>query len=173
MIASCLASILFFGAALAPSFVAAAPPPAKRQLCSVSSVLTTLQSELSVILPQIDTLVSSTNASDVTITPLIEDVVSALDNATASLPGLTLSGTQAKILSVANNTVTEIAQTLDGLLSVADDVPSLGGLLSSVETSLGEVLSGVLSLVGGILDTVGSLLESLGGGLNGTLPSLG
>ncbi|SJK98170.1 uncharacterized protein ARMOST_01431 [Armillaria ostoyae] len=175
MIASRLTSILFFAVAFTSTLVASAPFPAERQVSSVSDILTTLQSELSSVLPQIDTLVSSATANDDTVTPLIQEVVSALDGASSSLSGLTLGGAEKEEVA---GTVTDVAQSLDGLLSVADDIPSLGGLLSSVDTSLSQVVdvsgteteaSGILSLVTGLVDV--PTLESLG--FDSTLASLG
>ncbi|KAK0226559.1 hypothetical protein IW262DRAFT_1294731 [Armillaria fumosa] len=175
MIASRLTSILFFAVALSSTLVASAPFPAKRQDTSVSDILTTLQSELSSVLPQIETLVSSATANDSTVTPLIQEVVSALDGASTSLSGLTVGGAEEEEVA---GTVTDVAQSLSGLLSVADDIPSLQGLLSSVDTSLSQVVdvSGTESEASGILSLVTSLvnvpaLESLGFG--STLASLG
>ncbi|KAK0196021.1 hypothetical protein F5146DRAFT_314626 [Armillaria mellea] len=175
MIASRLASILLCSVAFASTLVASAPFPAKRQDISVSDILTTLESELSAVLPQIETLVSSATANDSTVSPLIQEVVSALDGASSSLSGLTLGGAEQQEVA---GTVTDVAQSLSGLLSVADDIPSLQGLLSSVDTSLSQVVdvSGTESEASDILSLVTSLiniptLESLG--FDGTLASLG
>ncbi|KAF7340512.1 Sc15 protein [Mycena sanguinolenta] len=195
----------------ATSFVSGAAVVEKRSsTADVEAVLNTLKSSADSILPQISTsskfihgflltcipaaaLTSAGTATDATITPLINDLTTALDTATSSLGDLTpvsLLGSlkkrqsEADIANLVAEIVTDIAQALDTLLADASEIPDLGTLLSGVDTALNQVLSGLETLLAGVLALVSvlcvfpvvlvdvaGLLSSLGLGL--TLGSLG
>ncbi|THV03767.1 hypothetical protein K435DRAFT_650590 [Dendrothele bispora CBS 962.96] len=185
--------IAFLTLFLSFSFVASNPvtiPQAgsnaiKRQSnADIESVLNDLQDQVGTILPQIDALVSGGNATDDTVTPLITQLTDALNATTASLADLNTSSTSTKrqsnddIANLVAGIVTDIANSLNGLLGSADSIPALGTLLSGVDFSLNQVLvgletllAGVLNLVATLLVDVAALLRSLAFGL--TLASLG
>jgi hypothetical protein len=125
-------------------------------------------------------LSSGGNASDDTVTPLINDLTAAFDTATASLA--TLSPVEARkrqsdddiadlvagILTVRSFTcliikahcsycVWDVAGALGGLLADASSIPALGGLLAGVDTSLNQVLLGLEVLLAGVLKLVANL----------------
>ncbi|KAJ7065658.1 hypothetical protein C8F01DRAFT_1351640 [Mycena amicta] len=163
---------------------AAAPVAAvdkRASTADIQGVLDTLQSSVGSILPQIDSLVSGGTATDATVTPLINDLTAALDTATSSLAALPASRKRQSDDDIANlvaGLITDISNTLDGLLGAAITIPALGGLLAGVDTSLNQVLkgletllAGVLNLVANLLVDVAALLRSLALGL--TLATLG
>ncbi|KAK7000314.1 Sc15 protein [Favolaschia claudopus] len=149
----------------------------------VEAVLNTLKGSTDSILPQIDALVSGGTASDATVTPLINELTSALDTASASLGGLSPVSSRKRqsdddIANLVAGILTDVTNTLDGLLGEAASIPALGGLLAGVDTSLNQVLvgletllAGVLRLVANLLVDVANLLRSLALGL--TLATLG
>ncbi|KAJ7787944.1 hypothetical protein B0H14DRAFT_3578452 [Mycena olivaceomarginata] len=155
---------------VATSFVSAGVVVEKRSsTADIQTVFNTLKGSTDSILPQITALSSGGNASDDTVTPLINDLTAAFDTATASLATpLARRGAQAP----------DVTNTLDGLLADASSIPALGGLLAGVDTSLNQVLlglevllAGVLNLVANLLVDVAGLLRSLALGL--TLATLG
>ncbi|KAJ7704846.1 hypothetical protein B0H17DRAFT_1126482 [Mycena rosella] len=176
---------------LATSFVSASPTPLagltavekRASTADIETVFNTLKSSTDSILPQITALVSGGNATDDTVTPLINDLTGALDTATASLaalPATTSSKRQSDddIANLVAGIITDVTNALDGLLGTASTIPALGGLLAGVDTSLNQVLigletllAGVLTLVANLLVDVAGLLKSLALGL--TLATLG
>ncbi|KAJ7785140.1 hypothetical protein DFH07DRAFT_763750 [Mycena maculata] len=77
----------------------------------------TLKGSADAILPQITALVSGGTASDATVTPLINDLTSALDTATASLAALPASGTSKR------QTEDDIAILAAGIVTVMNSFP--------------------------------------------------
>ncbi|ESK91183.1 sc15 protein [Moniliophthora roreri MCA 2997] len=167
-------------------FVAANPianEVAKRDNADIQTVLTTLKGQTDTILPQITDLSNSGNASDETVTPLFNQLTTALDTATASLAELEPSSSRKRqsdddIANLVAGIVTDITNALSGLTAQAAAIPTLGVLLAGVDTSLAQVLSGleillagVLRLVANLLVDVAALLRSLAFGL--TLAALG
>ncbi|KAI3611942.1 sc15 protein [Moniliophthora roreri] len=167
-------------------FVAANPianEVAKRDNADIQTVLTTLKGQTDTILPQITDLSNSGSASDETVTPLLNQLTTALDTATASLAGLEPSSSRKRqsdddIANLVAGIVTDITNALSGLTAQAAAIPTLGVLLAGVDTSLAQVLSGleillagVLRLVANLLVDVAALLRSLAFGL--TLAALG
>ncbi|KAK7049163.1 Sc15 protein [Favolaschia claudopus] len=168
----------------AASFVSGAAVVEQRSsTADVEAVVNTLKSSTDSILPQIDALVTGGTASDATVTPLINELTSALDTASASLGGLSPVSSRKRqsdddIANLVAGLLTDITNTLDGLLGEAASIPALGGLLVGVDASLNQVLvgletllAGVLRLVATLLVDVAALLRSLAFGL--TLASLG
>ncbi|KAJ7133357.1 hypothetical protein C8R44DRAFT_772253 [Mycena epipterygia] len=176
---------------LSMTFVSASPTPAaglsvvdkRASTADVETVFNTLKGSTDSILPQITALVSAGTATDATVTPLINDLTSALDTATASLAGLALNPLSKRqsdddVAALVAGIITDITNALDGLLGTASTIPGLGGLLAGVDTSLNQVLlgleillAGVLNLVANLLVDVAGLLKSLALGL--TLATLG
>lgn len=82
-----IASFFAFGALSAVG--SPAPVVQKRQdVSSVLSILDTLQSQTGSILPQIDSLVNSDEATEENLTPLAQQLVEALNSGGASLEAL-------------------------------------------------------------------------------------
>ncbi|KAF7309257.1 Sc15 protein [Mycena indigotica] len=169
---------------VAASPVAAPAPVAavdKRANADIAGVLDTLTTTVGTILPQIDSLVSSGTATDATVTPLVNDLTGAFDTATAALAALPASRKRQSDDDIAKTVaalLTDVANTLDGLLGTAATVPTLGVLLGGIDTSLAQVLrgletllAGVLNLVANLLTNVAALLRNLALGL--TLAALG
>ncbi|KAK7434383.1 hypothetical protein VKT23_020228 [Stygiomarasmius scandens] len=156
----------------------------KRQSnADVESILDTLQDQVGTILPQIDSLVAGGNATDDTVTPLIDQLIGALNTTSDSLANLSTSDVSKRqsnddIANITATIVTDIANSLDGLLDSAESIPTLGTLFSGVDVALNQVLvgletllAGVLNLVATLLVDVAALLRELAFGL--TLASLG
>ncbi|KAJ4475662.1 hypothetical protein J3R30DRAFT_579589 [Lentinula aciculospora] len=157
----------------------------KRQdTADIEKVLNTLKSSTDTILPQITSIGQSGNASDATVTPLIDGLVTALNTASSSLASLQTSSRKARrqsdddIANLVAGILTDVADALDTLLGDAAAIPDLGSLLGGIDAALDEVLkgletllAGVLTLVADLLVDVAGLLESLSLGL--TLASLG
>ncbi|KAJ7342956.1 hypothetical protein DFH08DRAFT_873864 [Mycena albidolilacea] len=169
---------------LATSFVSAGVVVEKRSsTADIQTVFNTLKGSTDSILPQITALSSGGNASDDTVTPLINDLTAAFDTATASLAALSPVEARKRqsdddIANLVAGILTDVTNALDGLLADASSIPALGGLLASVDTSLNQVilglevlLAGVLNLVANLLVDVAGLLRSLALGL--TLATLG
>ncbi|THU93787.1 hypothetical protein K435DRAFT_725075, partial [Dendrothele bispora CBS 962.96] len=175
------------------SFVASGPatfPQArsdvKRQTnADVDSVLTSLQSQLGTILPQIDALSASGNATDANVTPLIGQLNDALNGASDNLNNIPASGLRKRQSdqNTANQVagiVTDITNSLNGLHGHAAHVSTLTVLLASVDIALHRLLIGVdvllvgvLKLVAGLLVDVAKLLRGLAFTLTLTLFALG
>ncbi|KAJ6479106.1 hypothetical protein C8R45DRAFT_359077 [Mycena sanguinolenta] len=157
----------------ATSFVSGAAVVEKRSTAAdVETVLNTLKSSTDSILPQITALTSAGTATDATITPLINDLTTALDTATSSLGALTpvpvLSGllSEAAVASLIAGIVTDVAQALDTIPTDASAIPDLSSLLGGVDTALSQVLSGLETLLAGVLALVSVLLADVAGLLN-------
>ncbi|THU99750.1 hypothetical protein K435DRAFT_658317 [Dendrothele bispora CBS 962.96] len=135
---------------------------AKPQKANVASVLNTLQGQVSDILPQIDSLVSSGNATEDSVTPLIGQLTVALNNAANDLTHIPASGlskwqSNDEIANLVAGIVTDITNTLDGLLGSAASIPTLGALLSGLNVALNQVLVGLETLLAGVLNLVATL----------------
>ncbi|KAJ7133364.1 hypothetical protein C8R44DRAFT_611059 [Mycena epipterygia] len=159
---------------LSTTFVSASPAPAaglsvvdkRASTADIETVFNTLKNSTDAILPQITALVTAGNATDDTVTPLINDLTSALNTTTASLTGLSASSKRQSDDDVANlvaGIITDIANALDGLLGTASTIPGLGELLAGVDTSLNQVLVGLETLLAGVLNLVANLLVDVAG----------
>ncbi|KAJ7463460.1 hypothetical protein B0H11DRAFT_85422 [Mycena galericulata] len=165
---------------LAATLASASPAPApagiavvdkRTSTASVENVVTTLKSSTDSILPQIDALASSGKASSATVTPLIGQLTTALNTATASLSSLPISSkrqTQDQVATVVAGVITSISTTLNGVSAI----PEFGTFIIPIDVALEEllvgldvVLAGVLTLVSGLLVSVSVLLNELGLGL--------
>ncbi|KAF5347659.1 hypothetical protein D9758_014857 [Tetrapyrgos nigripes] len=151
---------------------------------TVGSVLNTLQDQVNTILPQIQNL---DNANAKTLSPLIDDLTEALDNAADDLSRIHASGKvddKAKRQSNDNTAnliatiVRDITLTLDNVVVTANELPVVGPLFNGVDKSLNRVLFGVGSLAQGVLKLVANLVLNVAGipgslGLGLTLGALG
>ncbi|KAJ7615608.1 hypothetical protein DFH06DRAFT_1483952 [Mycena polygramma] len=160
---------------LSATFVSSSPTPAagvalveRSSTADIQTVFTTLKGSTDSVIPQINALVSGGNATDETVTPLITDLTTAFNTATASLA--TLSPVeQAKrqsdddIANLVAGIITDVTQALDGLLGEAASIPALGGLLAGLDTSLNQVLLGLEILLAGVLNLVATLLVDVAG----------
>ncbi|KAJ7160316.1 hypothetical protein C8R46DRAFT_1001526 [Mycena filopes] len=146
---------------LSTSLVSAVVVDKRASTTDIEAVLNALQSSTDSILPQINSLVSAGTATDDTVTPLINDLTAALDTATASLGTLALGGLKRQsdddVANLVAGIITDITNTLDGLLGTASTIPALGGLLAGVDTSLNQVLLGLEILLAGVLNLVANL----------------
>ncbi|THU77419.1 hypothetical protein K435DRAFT_702399 [Dendrothele bispora CBS 962.96] len=144
---------------------------AKPQNANVASVLNTLQGQVSDILPEIDSLVASDNATGDSVTPLIGQLTVALSNAANDLAHIPTSGftgnnkrqSNDEIANLIAGIVTDITSTLDGLLGSAASIPTLGALLSGLDVALNQVLVGLETLLAGVLNLVATLLVDVAG----------
>jgi hypothetical protein len=127
----------------------------------------------------LDDLVATEKTSDATVAPLIGDLTTALNTAAVSLAGLPISELRKRqsddevanlyvifsyltcclliTISRVATIITDITNTLDGLLGAASTIPLLGGLLAGVDTSLNQVLLGLEILLAGVLRLVANL----------------
>ncbi|KAF8144545.1 hypothetical protein K438DRAFT_1549918, partial [Mycena galopus ATCC 62051] len=134
----------------------------RQSTADIETVLNTLKSSTDTILPQITALTSGGNASDATVTPLFNDLTTALATANASLATLTPVTSSKRqsdddIANLVAGIITDIANALDGLLADASAIPDLGSLLAGVDTSLNQVLVGLETLLAGVLNLVANL----------------
>ncbi|THU82864.1 hypothetical protein K435DRAFT_608771, partial [Dendrothele bispora CBS 962.96] len=134
----------------------------------VTSVLDTLQGQVGTILPQIDSLVSGGNVSEDSVTPLIGQLTVALNNAANDLANIPASGSSKRqsdddTANLVAGIVTDITNSLNGLLGSAASIPTLGALLSGVDVSLNQVLVGLETLLAGVLNLVATLLVDVAG----------
>ncbi|KAJ7436086.1 hypothetical protein B0H11DRAFT_1755268 [Mycena galericulata] len=154
---------------LSATFVSAIPSPVvdkRASTADIETVFTTLKSSTDSILPQITALVSGGTATDATVTPLINELTSALETASGSLTGLAIPlkrQTDAEIATLVAGIITDITNALDSLLGTASTIPALGGLLAGVDTSLNQVLLGLEILLAGVLELVANLLVDVAG----------
>jgi len=177
-------SSIFSASVVAVSFgmyALASPMPlevSKRQSTSdIESIISTAQTTITPVLAQITAL--GTGATTAQLAPLVTDITNALDTATASLatlPATAKSKRQAdsEIAALVATLITDIATTLDGLVStglIEDLLPGLDASLNQLLLGLEILLAGVLNLVAQLLVDVAGLLESLALGL--TLATLG
>ncbi|KAF9262823.1 hypothetical protein L218DRAFT_866859 [Marasmius fiardii PR-910] len=160
------AAFTFVSFGLVASTPVAAPLPAfdivKRDNADIQQVFTTLKGSTDAILPQLGQLATNGSASDDTVTPLINELTSALDQATSSLSTLSPSSSRKRqsnddIANLVAGIITDITNALNQLTGVAGQIPALGGLLAGVDTSLAQVLSGLETLLAGVLRLVANL----------------
>ncbi|EJD01719.1 uncharacterized protein FOMMEDRAFT_158873 [Fomitiporia mediterranea MF3/22] len=145
---------------------------AKRDNAQIEQVFTTLKSSTDSILPQIQSIASSGNATDDNVTPLVNQLVAALDTATSSLSGLSPSSralikrqSEDDIASLVAGIVSDIANGISGLQSAAS-ITDLDTLLGGIDSSLNQVLLGLEILLAGVLHLVANLLVDVAGLLN-------
>ena len=111
----------------------------------------------------INSTIAAGNVSDDSVTPSISQITSALDAATSSLSGLSASSSKVKrqsdddIANLVAGIITDLTETLDGLLASASSIPDLGSLLSGIDSSLNQVLVGLETLLAGVLELVANL----------------
>ncbi|KAF7340521.1 Sc15 protein [Mycena sanguinolenta] len=157
----------------ATSFVTSAAVVEKRSTTAdVEAIFNTLQSSIDSILPQITALTSAGTATDTTLTPLINDLITALNTATFSLGELTpvslLGGlkkrqSEADIASLVAEIITNIVQALPAADSA---IPGLDSLLSLVDAALVGVLQNLKELLGNFLDASKPHFQDLAGQLS-------
>jgi len=164
--------------------VFASPVEIEKRAADVSNVLSivsTLQGKTSTILPQLNNLVSEKKATQESVTPLLAELVTALNSASTSFellgPVSGSGGTQEDVATAFAPIVSDIAVTLNSVNVVVPDLVGilggllgglLGGVVVDVDVALNEVLvgldvvlEGVVVLVSGLLVDVAVLLEGL------------
>ncbi|THH11599.1 hypothetical protein EW145_g557 [Phellinidium pouzarii] len=145
-------------------------PVQKRSDAQLETVFTTLKSSTDAILPQISAMATSGQASETSLTPLVNQLVEALTTAQGSLSSIGSGSllvkrvTDEAVAELISGIVSDIAITLN--LGV---IPTLTILLGDVDVILSEVLTTVNIIAGdvfillrGLLGTVDGLLAGLG-----------
>jgi len=171
-------------AVLSLSIISAAATPAvpikpRDNVSGALAVVNNLKSTTDGILPQINTLVAQKAATQANISPLLANLVVALNTATSSLQGLrsrdittSSSGSAQDVANAVAPVVTNIANTLNNLkvsqpaLAPLVDTGTVGTALGKVVVALNVVVVGVTVLLDGLLTDVAIVL---GGGLLGIL----
>ena len=111
----------------------------------------------------INSTIAAGNVSDDSVTPSINEITSVLGTAASSLSGLSASSSKVKrqsdddIANLVAGIITDLTETLDGLLASASSIPDLGSLLSGIDSSLNQVLVGLETLLAGVLELVANL----------------
>ncbi|SJL14699.1 uncharacterized protein ARMOST_18165 [Armillaria ostoyae] len=151
------------------SFVAATPATIiTRAPTSVMDVLTNLKSTTDTILPQIDALVGNKTATEASVTPLLNQVISAVDGATSSVFSLQVQGVITKrdvksdVAALAASIMNDINKTTQGLGSSGCGCVQ-GGLLGVVGATLFKLLVTLELLVPGLLVVITLLLKGVVG----------
>ncbi|KAK0454156.1 uncharacterized protein EV420DRAFT_1336754 [Desarmillaria tabescens] len=148
-----------------------ASPVARAGPSSVEDVLHNLKSTTDAILPQINALVANKTATDELVTPLLNQVVSAVDAATSSIVSLQAGGLVVKrqsdnnVATLAVGIMKDINTTTQGLTTSG---LGLGGLLAVIGLALSKLLVTLELVVPGLLALVALLLK----GVVGTLVAL-
>ncbi|ESK91114.1 sc15 protein [Moniliophthora roreri MCA 2997] len=150
----------------------------RQEADSIEAVFSNLQASASTILPQIDSLVDSGEASDENVAPLLEQLQSAFDAANTDMTAFTLKGGDKKshnkdeLAKVIAGIVITVTKTLDKVLLTGAKLPIVGGILVKLEITINKLLlgvelllAGVLKLVAVLLVDVAGLLKSIGFGL--------
>ncbi|KAF9066335.1 hypothetical protein BDP27DRAFT_1330833 [Rhodocollybia butyracea] len=162
-------SLLFSSFGIVASVPSTAGVRKRQNTADIENIFSALESSTNTILPQITTLGRSGNASNTNITPLVDDLTTALSTASSSLSSLATSSRKSRRQSdddVANlvaGIITDIANALKTLLGDTAAIPNLGSLIGDVDTALNEVLSGLETLLAGVLTLVASLLVDVAG----------
>ncbi|KDR67389.1 hypothetical protein GALMADRAFT_147174 [Galerina marginata CBS 339.88] len=157
----------FFASFLAFSAIAAYASPApievqkRADVSDVLSVVSTLKSATSSILPQLNSLAGSNQATQTNVAPLLAQLVGAFNTATTSLNGIgpvdtTSGGTSQDVATAFAPIVSEIAITLEAVEAV---VPGLPVVLAAVgfDLAVDEVLVGLSILLDGVLHLIAGL----------------
>ncbi|KAF9022884.1 hypothetical protein BDZ89DRAFT_1070369 [Hymenopellis radicata] len=151
----------------------------------VQGVLSTLKATTDGVLPQITATVG--NVSEDVITPLLQQVVDALNTATSALNaievpvsvGVTVNGDSAA--QILGGVITDVSDTLAPVIDEVLAIPAvkeliqgtINPLLNTVLTTVNGLLPGVLPVVVGLVGNVTGVLSSLGlGSVVGTLKGL-
>ncbi|EEB95373.1 hypothetical protein MPER_05668 [Moniliophthora perniciosa FA553] len=151
----------------------------KRQAAdSIETVIANLQASANTILPQIDSLVDSGEASDDNVAPLLQELQQAFETANTDMTAFTLKGGDGKshkkdeLAKVIAGIVITVTKTLDKLLLTGAKLPVVGGILVTLKVTINKLLlavelllAGVLKLVAVLLVDVAVLLKSIGFGL--------
>ncbi|KAF9016404.1 hypothetical protein BDZ89DRAFT_1166257 [Hymenopellis radicata] len=170
------ASRLAFVALTVFSFTSAlVTPPTKRDNADVLNILTTLKSSTDSILPQIDSLVASQQASSASLTPLFNQVQAALTTATSSIQGLPALGnkkrqTDDELTSLATQIIEDIntsttnansATPLGFPIVISQFTFALDKLLIDLDVIVPGILQGVVVLLDDVVGVVVALLLTL------------
>ncbi|PPR04822.1 hypothetical protein CVT24_007082 [Panaeolus cyanescens] len=155
----------------------ASPAPVVEKREDVSDVLAVvgnLKATTDVILPQIDSLVDSGAATDANLSPLLQDLATALDTSSSELDSLkgkvdpNTGGTKDEVAQEVSVVYTDVTKSLNNLKTKKPHlwylIPKFGLEAALIKLLLGLelVLAGVLTLVAGLLKLVGGLLTGIG-----------
>ncbi|KAF8890954.1 hypothetical protein BD779DRAFT_220435 [Infundibulicybe gibba] len=148
--------MLFFALAVAIATPISRPGGKRTDISDVEAVFNTLKTSTDSILPQINGLVSNGTVTGTTITPLVNDLTSALNSATSSLGTLqaVATPTSNEVATLIAGVVSDVATTLNGVQGI---VPTLLETLGGVDLALSKVLAAVDGLLAGVLTLVANL----------------
>ncbi|KZW00836.1 hypothetical protein EXIGLDRAFT_830481 [Exidia glandulosa HHB12029] len=181
----------FLAALSIASLAVALPAPVavieQRDIVSVPDILNGAKDNVHGILGQIDTLLQDGGLTQATLGPLVDDLVGALDTISVDLGNLVVTATSPVgglpikrqtvdpkvVADILGSIITDVNQTLNGLVGTAAQIPGVATLLIGVNTSLTQVISVVESLVPGVLAIVTGLVGTLTSTLGQLLGSLG
>ncbi|KIJ26832.1 hypothetical protein M422DRAFT_191687 [Sphaerobolus stellatus SS14] len=157
-------SRVFSFAVLSLSVISAAATPVapkKRAVSDVLAVVGTLQSSTGTILPQIDSLANSGSATQANISPLLANLVDALNTASTSLNAMqansvTGSSNAKEVSNAAAPVVKNVATSLNNLKVQKPELASLF-VPFGIDTALNELLVGLDVVVVGL----GTLLSEV------------
>ncbi|KAF8995704.1 hypothetical protein BDQ17DRAFT_1330423 [Cyathus striatus] len=130
-----------------------------------------LETAVSSILPQLDSLASSGTTTSSSISPLLAELIAALGSASSSLGGLQgnvrTDSTSAK--TVADATAPILNNTATSLNNVKVANPAIVQVFGAfgIDAAINEVLLGLEVVVTGILTPLGALLCTVAGLLGG------
>lgn len=134
---------------------------ARQDTTDIESILTNLQGSSNSTLAQLSSLASTNNANDATVTPLITQLTTAIDAASASLAALPPSSRRSvkrdavdDVAFIVAGIVRDISIVLDELLGHRGTILTLDVLLATVDVSLHQLLSDVELLLAGVLKVV-------------------
>jgi hypothetical protein len=168
------AVLAFIAVGAVSVFATPAPVVQKRQdISDVLSVLNTLDASTKSILPQIDSLAASPDATEDDVAPYLQQLADALNLGATSLNSLgpvdaTSGGTKDEVATKTADIYTNIATTLDNAKGKKPHwgpfFPKFGidAALAKILFGLGIVVAGVLKLVAALLKVVSGLLAGLG-----------
>ncbi|KAK0454158.1 uncharacterized protein EV420DRAFT_1645012 [Desarmillaria tabescens] len=129
---------------------------------SVQDVLNSLKTTTDAILPQIDALVANKTATNTTVAPLLNQVISAVDTATSSIfsQGLAGSNNTNDLATLASGIMKDINTSMQG---VKNSGCHLDGLLAVIAVTLTKLLCTLEVVVPGLLKVVALLLKGVVG----------
>ncbi|KAF8880483.1 hypothetical protein CPB85DRAFT_1256126 [Mucidula mucida] len=149
-------------------------PATKRDDADVLNILTTLKGSTDSILPQIDSLVANKQASSSNLTPLFDQVQTALKTATSSLQGLGANKVKRQTSDELSALLAEIIKDINTSATGANSSTLFGlpGIVSAITLALETLLIELNVIVPGILASVVLLLDGVLGVVVGLLLTL-
>ncbi|KIJ55982.1 hypothetical protein M422DRAFT_239159 [Sphaerobolus stellatus SS14] len=153
----------------------------RADVSDVLGVVSTLQSSSNSILPQIDNLVSTNQATTDNISPLLTLLQTALTTAGTQINSFQSGGFDASTGGSAQDVANQLAPVISNVVTSLNNLnavnPTIFGpliasfgldaALNTILVGLGVLLTGVVQLLAALLTDLGGLLTSLGLSLTG------